>query len=268
MKKIWLTIVVVLILAGPLMGEQAEPGLDNTFEPKAKLPTALSTEQPTEPKAELPTEPGSDINVLGSKEFLNRMSYSLGYDIFSHVSGQIELEINAFMEGIQDAQKKNPKLDEAQMSQMLMAYQRLARKNEVEKIQKIRDENLARGNVFLEGNKLKEGVISHSSGLQYKVLHQGDGPIPSPEDTVECHYRGTLVDGTEFDSSHNRGRPAVFPVSKVIPGWTQALTMMPVGSIWELYIPSGLAYGDQGAGDKIQPGDTLIFEVELLGIMD
>ncbi len=260
MKKIWLAIAVVLILTGPVKGEQAEPGLSTTFETKTKLPT----EQSTEPK----TESENDINVFGNKEFLNQMSYSLGYDIFSHVSGQVELDVEAFMEGIQDARKKSPKLDETQMRQMLMAYQRLARKNEMEKVQKIRDENQAQGGVFLEGNKLKEGVISLSTGLQYKVLKQGDGPIPGPEDTVECHYRGTLVDGTEFDSSYSRGRPAVFQVSKVISGWTQALTLMPVGSKWELYIPPDLAYGDQGAGDKIQPGDTLIFEVELLGILE
>ncbi len=264
MKNFWLAVFIFLILTGPVMGEQAEPGLGKTFEAKTKEPAEQPMEQPEKQSA----EPESDIKVFENKDFLNQMSYALGYDIFSHVSGQVDLDSKAFMEGILDAQKKTPKLDEARMRQMLMAYQRLARKNEMEKAQKIRDENMARGGVFLEGNKLKEGVISLSSGLQYKVLKQGDGPIPMPDDSVECHYRGTLLDGTEFDSSYSRGRPAVFQVSKVISGWTQALTRMPTGSKWELYIPSDLAYGDQGAGDKIRPGDALIFEVELLGILD
>ena len=122
--------------------------------------------------------------------------------------------------------------------------------------------------MFLEGNKLREGVVSLSSGLQYKVLEKGDGPVPKPEDTVECHYRGTFIDGTEFDSSFKRNRPAVFQVSRVIAGWTEALTRMPVGSTWELYVPSNLAYGDEGAGERIQPGQTLVFVVELLGILE
>ncbi|MCG8637623.1 MAG: FKBP-type peptidyl-prolyl cis-trans isomerase [Desulfobacterales bacterium] len=252
MKIVWLVSIVFFILAGPAAGGQAEPGLENT----------------SETKTEFPAEPETDIKVFENKEFLSRMSYSLGYDIFSHVSGQVALDIDAFLDGIRDAQKKDPKLDETLMRQMLMAYQRMARKNEMDKVQKIRDENLARGGVFLEGNKLKQGVVSLSTGLQYKVLKQGNGPVPGPEDSVECHYRGRLLDGTEFDSSYSRGRPAVFQVSKVIAGWTQALTRMPVGSRWALYIPPDLAYGDQGAGDKIGPGATLVFEVELLGILE
>ncbi|WDP93367.1 MAG: FKBP-type peptidyl-prolyl cis-trans isomerase [Desulfobacter sp.] len=196
------------------------------------------------------------------------MSYALGYDVFSHISGQVSLDMEAFIKGVADAQKAQPKMDAEQMSQMLAAYQRLARKAAAEKFEAMRQQNLARGNVFLEGNKLKEGVVVLSSGLQYRVLREGKGKVPGSDDSVECHYRGRLLDGTEFDSSYSRGRPAVFQVSKVIQGWTQALIRMPVGSKWELFIPPELAYGDEGAGEKIQPGQTLVFEVELLGILE
>jgi FKBP-type peptidyl-prolyl cis-trans isomerase FklB len=121
------------------------------------------------------------------------------------------------------------------------------------------------GGQFLEANKGKEGVVTLPSGLQYKILTAGAGPKPTPTDTVTCNYRGTLLNGTEFDSSYKRGHPESFPVGAVIKGWTEALQLMPVGSKWQLFIPADLAYGDRGAGD-IGPGQTLIFEVELLSI--
>jgi FKBP-type peptidyl-prolyl cis-trans isomerase FklB len=122
------------------------------------------------------------------------------------------------------------------------------------------------GEEFLAANKSKPGVVALPSGLQYKVLTEGTGPKPTATDTVSCNYRGTLIDGKEFDSSYKRGQPATFQVSGVIKGWTEALQLMPVGSKWQLFIPADLAYGDRGAGADIGPGDTLIFEVELLSI--
>jgi FKBP-type peptidyl-prolyl cis-trans isomerase FklB len=122
------------------------------------------------------------------------------------------------------------------------------------------------GEAFLAANKTKEGVKTLPDGLQYKILKQGTGVQPTADDTVSVNYRGTLIDGKEFDSSYKRGEPATFPVGGVIKGWTEALQMMPVGSKWELYIPADLAYGDRGAGADIPPGATLIFEVELLSI--
>ena len=126
--------------------------------------------------------------------------------------------------------------------------------------------NEQEGVVFLTNNKTKQGVVTLPSGLQYKILKAGNGKKPIGSDTVECHYRGTLINGTEFDSSYRRGQAASFPVSGVIPGWTEALKLMPVGSKWQLFIPSQLAYGAQGAGRDIGPDATLIFEVELLAI--
>ncbi len=126
--------------------------------------------------------------------------------------------------------------------------------------------NLTEGEAFLAANKAKEGVKTLESGLQYKVLTPGEGKSPKATDKVTVHYRGTLLDGTEFDSSHKRGEPAVFQVDQVIPGWTEALKLMKPGAKWELYIPAKLAYGERGAGQKIAPNATLVFEVELLKV--
>ena len=128
------------------------------------------------------------------------------------------------------------------------------------------EENLSQGEVFLTENGKREGVVSLPSGLQYEVIHDGNGETPGNTDTVVTHYRGTLIDGKEFDSSHRRGEPASFPVNRVISGWTEALQLMTVGSKWKLFIPANLAYGERGAGKVIGPHATLIFEIELLEI--
>ncbi len=128
------------------------------------------------------------------------------------------------------------------------------------------EKNKAVGKSFLETNKDKEGVVTLPSGLQYKVIKKGNGDSPKASDKVSCHYKGTTIDGKEFDSSYKRGKPASFPVGGFIKGWTEALQLMKIGSKWMLYIPADLAYGDKGAGQVIGPGATLIFEVELLGI--
>lgn len=129
------------------------------------------------------------------------------------------------------------------------------------------EKNLKAGEEFLASNKAKSGVVTLPSGLQYQIIKAGSGSKPKPEDQVKCHYHGTTIDGKVFDSSVDRGEPAVFPVNRVIPGWTEALQLMPVGSKWKLFIPSALAYGEQGAGQDIKPNSTLIFEVELLEIV-
>lgn len=127
--------------------------------------------------------------------------------------------------------------------------------------------NAEEGKAFLEQNKTKEGVVTTASGLQYEILKAGEGPKPTADQNVKCHYHGTLINGKVFDSSVDRGEPATFNVSQVIPGWTEALQLMPVGSKWKLYIPGELAYGERGAGKDIGPNTTLIFEVELLEIV-
>jgi FKBP-type peptidyl-prolyl cis-trans isomerase len=128
--------------------------------------------------------------------------------------------------------------------------------------------NKTEGEAFLAANKAKDGVVTLPSGLQYKILTAGTGPKPTASDSVVCNYRGTLINGTEFDSSYKRGQSATFGVGQVIKGWTEALQLMPVGSKWQVVIPSSLAYGDRGAGAEIGPNATLIFEVELLSIQE
>jgi len=128
--------------------------------------------------------------------------------------------------------------------------------------------NAEEGKAFLETNKAKAGVVTTASGLQYEILKEGTGPKPTAQQNVKCHYHGTLINGTVFDSSVDRGEPATFNVSQVIPGWTEALQLMPVGSKWKLYIPGELAYGERGAGKDIGPNSALIFEVELLEITE
>jgi FKBP-type peptidyl-prolyl cis-trans isomerase len=157
-------------------------------------------------------------------------------------------------------------LTEDEARAVLTQLQSDVRKKQQEIAQQLGDTNKKQGVAFLEANKTKDGVVTLPSGLQYKVLQEGTGPKPAPTDTVVCNYRGTLLDSTEFDSSYKRGQPATFPVTGVIKGWTEALQLMPVGSKWQLFIPSELAYGERGAGGQIGPNATLIFEVELLSI--
>ncbi len=148
-------------------------------------------------------------------------------------------------------------LDE--FKQQLIIQQQLAQKTLLKK-------NQQEGKAFLSANKTKEGVVTLPSGLQYRIIKKGSGPSPKLTDKVTTHYRGTLIDGTEFDSSYSRNQPATFPVNGVIPGWTEALQLMHNGDKWQLFIPSKLAYGNRAVGDKIKLGSTLIFEIELLDI--
>ena len=197
-----------------------------------------------------------------------QISYALGYDIFDKLKENFDLDPTFFIMGAMDSHEKQPKLTEEKLRQVLISYQRLARQKQIEKIKIESRENRAKGARFLEENKQKPGILALPSGLQYKIIVEGDGPLPKATDTVECHYKGSLIDGTVFDSSYRRGKPATFQVGGVIKGWLEALQMMKVGSRWELYIPPDLAYGDRGAGSLIKPGSTLIFEIEVLGIVE
>jgi FKBP-type peptidyl-prolyl cis-trans isomerase len=151
-------------------------------------------------------------------------------------------------------------MNEEEANNFIRTYLETAGKKEAQK-------NLEEGNAFLEQNKAREGVTTTESGLQYEVITAGTGEKPTAENQVRVHYHGTLIDGKVFDSSVDRGEPAVFGVNQVIPGWTEALMLMPVGSKWKVYLPSNLAYGEQGAGQDIAPNSALIFEVELLEIV-
>jgi len=198
----------------------------------------------------------------------DKLSYSIGWDIGNSFKKQsIDINPDILLKGINDnLSGKNPLMDEKQMGETIMNFQKemMAKRTEAQK--KIGEKNKKEGEEFLGKNKSNKGVVSLPSGLQYRVIKEGTGKIPKLNDTVVVHYKGTLIDGTEFDSSYNRGEPAKFPVSGIIRGWTEALQLMKVDSKWELFIPSHLAYGERGAGDIIGPNTTLIFTVELLGI--
>jgi FKBP-type peptidyl-prolyl cis-trans isomerase FklB len=197
-----------------------------------------------------------------------KISYSIGVSIGRNMKSQeIELDQALFTQGIKDGLGTSKTLiseKEIDSTMRALDQEMMAKMQEKQKI--AGEKNAKEGEAFLEENRNKEGVVTLQSGLQYKIIKAGDGPKPTKEQTVKCHYRGTLIDGTEFDSSYKRGEPAEFPLNGVIKGWTEALQLMPVGSKWQLFIPSNLAYGASGAGQTIGPNATLIFDVELLSI--
>jgi FKBP-type peptidyl-prolyl cis-trans isomerase len=170
-------------------------------------------------------------------------------------------------QGLRDSQKtEKPLLSSEEIQKVMTQFQQDMMKIEQEKRATQGQGNKSKEEAFLKENAQKPGIKITASGLQYKVITQGNGPLPKESDTVKVHYRGTLLDGTEFDSSYKRNEPAVFPLKGVIKGWTEALQLMKVGSKYQIYLPSNLAYGEQGAGQIIGPNATLIFDVELIAI--
>ncbi|MFT3824711.1 MAG: FKBP-type peptidyl-prolyl cis-trans isomerase [Chitinophagaceae bacterium] len=196
------------------------------------------------------------------KNQLDSFSYAIGVSMANFYKSQGIKNVNKqlILKALEDVQNGKPTMDEMQCNNAVMSY-----------MQSIRSEkasgNKKAGEVFLAENKKKPGVVTLPSGLQYTVLQEGTGPKPTIDDEVKVHYQGTLLDGTIFDSSIQRGEPIVLGLKNVIRGWTEALQLMPTGSKWRLFIPSDLAYGDNQAGETIKPGSTLIFDVELLEIV-
>jgi len=202
------------------------------------------------------------------KDQKDKVSYSLGLNIGNNLKKQaIDVNPDLLVRGIKDSfSNAKPLLTEAQVEEVLTAFKKDMAAKQQQEIAVMSEKNKKDGAAFLAANKTKEGVKTTASGLQYKVLKQGTGPKPKPTDTVKAAYKGSLIDGSVFDSSDQHGGSATFPVSGVIKGWTEALQLMEVGSKYQLFIPSELAYGERGAGDVIGPNATLIFEVELLSI--
>ncbi len=188
-----------------------------------------------------------------------KVSYIIGMDIGNNLKKQsVDADPNSLLRGIQDALSgAKPLLSQEQIQETMVAFQK-----------EMAEKQKQRGEAFLSENKKKEGVKTLPSSLQYKVIKAGTGKKPKASDTVTVNYRGTLIDGTEFDSSLRRGQPATFPVSGVIPGWTEALQLMAEGAKWQLFVPPNLAYGERGAGGLIGPNATLIFEVELISVQE
>jgi FKBP-type peptidyl-prolyl cis-trans isomerase FklB len=228
MKSVWLVIAGVLILSSPVMGEEK---------------SVLKTQK-------------------------EKSSYVIGVDIGRALQkGGVEIEADLFARGVQDALAGGKLLmTEEEIKETMTAFQREMTARQTQARNQLGEKNKKEGETFLAENGKKPGVVTLPSGLQYKVLRPGTGKKPQAQDIVKVHYRGTLINGTEFDSSYRRGQPASFPVNRVIPGWTEALQRMEEGAKWQIFIPSRLAYGERGAGEDIGPHATLIFEVELLAI--
>jgi len=201
----------------------------------------------------------------------DKVSYSVGVDLGRNIKRQgLDFDVEALAKGLRDALAGEKLLmTDEELRATLLEFQTGLKKKKAQTgavPPKGAEDNKKQGEAFLAQNKAKEGVVTLPSGLQYKILKKGNGKKPTATDTVVCHYRGTLVNGKEFDSSHRHGQPATLKVGGVISGWREALQLMPVGSKWQLFIPPQLAYEERGAGNVIGPNATLIFELELLGI--
>jgi FKBP-type peptidyl-prolyl cis-trans isomerase FklB len=260
-----ITVLVSGILASGTILAQQSPTPAQSTSPSAttssKAPTSTAKKPGTGAKTAAP------LTLKTQKE---KFSYSLGMKMGENLHKQsVPVDPAIFARGMRDALAGGKTLltdEEAQA--VLGQMQKEMHDKQQAKMQEEGAGNKKEGDAFLAANKSKEGVVALPSGLQYKILKAGTGPKPTANDTVECNYRGTLINGKEFDSSYKRGQPADFPVGGVIKGWTEALQLMPVGSKWQLFVPADLAYGDRGAGADIGPGETLIFEVELMSIQD
>lgn len=229
-------------------------------------PTPKTHATPTTRGRRAPAAKTQAVPALTTQK--DKFSYALGMNLGTNLHKQsVPVDPNILMRGLKDALAGGKTaLTEDQARAALTEVQNEMRKKQQEQMQAAGEASKKEGGAFLAANKTKDGVVTLPSGLQYKVLKEGTGPKPTATDSVVCNYRGTLINGTEFDSSYKRGEPATFPVSGVIKGWTEALQLMPVGSKWQLFVPSDLAYGERSPGPEIAPDSTLIFEVELLSI--
>lgn len=200
----------------------------------------------------------------------DKMSYAVGLEFARSIQGQgIEVDPNLVVIGLNDALSGGKSLmTEEDLRATMIAIQDGVKQKQMQAMTKAAEENKKAGEAFLAENAKKEGVVALPSGLQYKILKAGEGKKPTDTDTIACNYRGTFLDGTEFDSSYGTGKPAIFGIKGVIAGFGEALKLMPVGSKWQLFVPSKLAYGERGANNVIGPNSTLIFEVELVSIQD
>lgn len=231
---------------------------------------ACDQKTPTPPPAEKPAATAQAAapaaTDLATTE--QRLSYGIAYGLGQRMKADgVPLDASSFGLGLSDAlDGKDSRMTEEEIAAEMQAYQEQASAESEAAQGALGEANVAASAAFLAANAAEEGVVTTESGLQYKVITEGTGPKPTADDSVEVHYRGTLTDGTEFDSSYSRGETVTFGVGQVIPGWTEALQLMPVGSKWELAIPADLAYGAGGAGQVIGPNAALVFEVELIGI--
>ena len=208
---------------------------------------------------------GQPLESLKEKE-----SYSIGYQVgLSMMRDGVEVDLDTLIKGLQDAiSEKDPLLNNEEMRDLIVDRRERAKEAQMQKLLETRAKNAEETQKFLSENVKKQGIMTTESGLQYKILKAGEGISPESEDTVTVHYKGTFIDGEEFDSSYSRGEPQTFQANRVIKGWTEALQMMKVGSKWKIFLPPRLAYGTSGHGETIPPNKVLVFEIELLSVED
>jgi FKBP-type peptidyl-prolyl cis-trans isomerase len=263
-----------MMLAGDGYAQQtppaSTPAATTPAAPPATTPKAATTAKA--PAKKTGTAAKSAAAAVPLKTRKEKFSYALGMNIGTGYSQglkkqSVDVDWNLIAQGMKDAAAgSKTRLTQDEAKAVLNEVQTEIQKQQQEKAQQAAAANKTEGEAFLAANKSKDGVVTLPSGLQYKILTAGAGPKPTASDSVKCNYRGTLIDGKEFDSSYKRGQPATFEVGQVIKGWTEALQLMPVGSKWQIFVPSSLGYGERGAGAEIGPNATLIFEVELLSI--
>lgn len=213
------------------------------------------------------TMAATDVTTL--KTDTDKLSYSIGEDLGKNFKRQgIDINASLMAQGINDGMSNNPKalLNEEQVKEVLAKFQKDVMAKRAAEFTKKSEENKANGAKFLAENKAKPGVVTLPSGLQYKVIKNGSGAKPSKEDMVTVEYTGHLINGEVFDSTSKTGKPATFKLSQVIPGWVEALQLMPSGSTWEIYVPASLAYGDRSIGGPIGPNETLVFNIHLVSV--
>ena len=271
MRKPLIVVRIMLAAGVVLLGNAvAQTPATPSQTPSAKKPAAPAAKKSPSAAAKTGTAT-KDQPVTALTSTKQKASYAIGMNWGTGLHRQgIDVDSAALIQGMKDALAGGKTLlteDEARAA--LMQLQKEMQEKQQAKAAQEGEANKKEGDAFLAANKSKEGVVTLPSGLQYKILKEGNGPKPTATDSVVCNYKGTLINGTEFDSSYKRGEPATFPVTGVIKGWTEALQLMPVGSKWQLFIPPDLAYGARGTpGGPIGPNATLIFEVELLSIKD
>ena len=268
------TMAVSILAAGMLLLGNALAQQTPAATTQSASPTSATSGKAQTPAAKRPATAAKSAAPLTLKTQKEKFSYALGMNTGKRMGESLKKQSVPFdpailVRGMKDGMAGGKTLltdDEAQA--VLNEMRTELSKKQQEKTQQEEAANKKDGEAFLAANKGKEGVVTLPSGLQYKILTAGTGPKPTTSDSVVCNYKGTLLNGTEFDSSYKRGEPATFPVTGVIKGWTEALQLMPVGSKWQLFVPSDLAYGERSPSPEIGPDSTLVFEVELLSIQD
>jgi FKBP-type peptidyl-prolyl cis-trans isomerase FklB len=268
-----LSAVGVLLLAIPAAAQTATSA---SQAPSAATPAAATPAAKTQKAPATTAKPGQASGTARAKSATpltlktqnDKASYAVGLGLGKSLKRDgVDVDPAIVSRGLRDALAGGKTLlTDDEVKTTMTAVQADVRKRQEAKLQVAGETNKQEGEAFLAANKTQEGVVALPSGLQYKILKEGTGPKPAATDSVVCNYRGTLLNNTEFDSSYKRGQPITLPVNGVIKGWTEALQLMPVGSKWQLFVPSELAYGARGAGGAIGPNATLVFEIELLSI--